>query len=74
MTATVVSLASRRRNPAPACTCPRHSLDALADRIRAALDDTEGELLIPRDHLADALADLVTTTDRLLPQTERTKP
>ena len=74
MTATVVSLASRRRNPAPACTCPRHSLDALASRIREVLDATEGELLIPREHLAAALADLTTTTDRLLPPTERTKP
>ena len=74
MTATVVSLASRRRNPAPACTCPRHSLDALASRIREVLDATEGELLIPREHLAGALADLTTTTDRLLPPTERTKP
>lgn len=74
MGAHVIDLSSRRRNPAPACTCPRHSLDALAARIRAALEQTDGELLIPRDHLADALADLVATTDRLLPPTERTKP
>ena len=74
MTADVIALDSRRRNPAPACTCPRHSLDALADRVRAVLDGTEGELLIPREHLADALVDLTATTDRLLPQTERTKP
>ena len=44
MTATVVSLASRRRNPEPTCNCPRHSLDALADRVRAVLDTTEGTI------------------------------
>lgn len=74
MSANVIDLASRRRDQAPACTCPRHSLDALADRVRRVLDATDGELLIPRDHLADALADLTATTDRLLPPTERTKP
>ncbi len=74
MTATVVDLASRRRNQTPTCACPRHELDALAGRVRNLLDQTEGELLIPRDHLAGVLADLSATTDRLLPPTERTKP
>lgn len=74
MTADVIALASRRRDQTPTCTCPRHSLDALAARVRVVLDSTEGELLIPREHLADALADLVATTDRLLPSQERTKP
>lgn len=74
MSANVIDLASRRRNPDPACTCPRHQLDALAARVRDVLDGTDGELLIPREHLADALVDLEATTDRLLPQNERTKP
>ncbi len=74
MSANVIDLASRRRNPEQTCTCPRHSLDALADRVRAVLENTDGELLIPREHLAEALADLVATTNRLLPPTERTKP
>ena len=72
MTATVVSLASRR-NPATGCQCPRHQLDALAERVRARLDECAGELLIPREHLADVLADLTATTNRLVPPNERTK-
>ena len=73
MTATVISLASRR-NPATGCQCPRHQLDALAGRVRNHLDAHAGELLIPRDVLADVLADLTATTNRLIPPTERTKP
>ena len=73
MSATVTSLASRR-NPASGCQCPRHQLDGLAERVRARLDENAGELLIPREHLADVLADLTTTTNRLLPRDERTKP
>lgn len=73
MTAAVISLASRR-DPATGCQCPRHQLDALAGRIRSQLDQTAGELLIPRDDLAAVLADVTATTDRLIPRTQRTKP
>ncbi len=74
MTATVVSLDARRRNAKPTCRCPRHELGALVDRIGARLADSEGSLLIPRDHLADALADLTHTTARLLEPAERSNP
>lgn len=63
---TIIDLATRRRTPAT-CDCPRHQLDALAGRIRRLLNDTEEQLLIPRDHLAQALDDLTATTARLLP-------
>ncbi|WP_275955895.1 hypothetical protein [Nocardioides aquaticus] len=42
--------------------------------MRAALDQTEGELLISRDELGIAYADLLATTDRLLPTERNTKP
>jgi len=74
MTATVVALASRRRNQPSTCDCPRHQLDALADRVRALLNEGAGSLLIPAEHLAAVLEVLTTTTDRLIPPTERTKP
>lgn len=74
MTATVVSLSSRRPEPKPACTCTRHQLDALADRTRGRLDDHD--LLIPRDVLELVLADIAQTTAAVLgtPPTERTNP
>lgn len=78
MTATVVSLASRRPAPPPACGCPRHRLEELSTRISDHLDATEGELLVPRDQVADLLADVLTTVgsvfnpDRLPPENERT--
>lgn len=74
MTATVISLDAKRRNAKPTCGCPRHELGALLDRIRARLDASEGSLLIPRDHLADSLADLTATTARLLEPVERANP
>lgn len=73
MTAPVIDLDSRRRQP-QACACPRHQLDALASRVSSLLDDTEGHLLIPRDHLSTALDDLRATTLRLLPPEERSNP
>lgn len=73
MAATVIPFPSQDRNPAPTC-CARCEMDALADRVRLALDQTAGELLIPREALAAAHADLIATTDRLLPPDERTKP
>ena len=74
MTATVISLSSRRPDPKQPCACPRHQLDALAGRVRDRLDQTEGSLLVARDDLAAVLADIRATTDRLIPSTERTAP
>lgn len=71
MTATVTSLASRRK-PEATCDCARHQLDALAARVRGLLDQDADALLIPRERLAAALEDLTATTDRLLPPRERT--
>jgi hypothetical protein len=66
MTATVVSLASHRRNREPACGCPRHRLEALTARATAELAGTEGELVISRDLLAALVDDLVTTIEAAL--------
>lgn len=74
MTATVVSLDSRSGEQRKPCECPRHQLAALADRVLDRLEETEGELLITREHLAAVLDDLTDTTRRLLPPTERTAP
>ncbi|MGB3761834.1 MAG: hypothetical protein WA966_01325 [Ornithinimicrobium sp.] len=74
MTATILTFPSRDRDHAP-CTCPRHSLDALAARVRSVIDGHAGELLVPLEALSEVYADLTSTTDRLLPpSTERTKP
>lgn len=75
MTATVISLQSRRPAPQPACGCTRHLLDALAARTSAQLD--EHDLLIPRDVLERVVADITRTTAAVLdgkPPTERTNP
>jgi hypothetical protein len=75
MTATVVSLDSRRPAPTPDCGCTRHLLDALASRTRDELDGHD--LLVPRDVLEAVLADITRTTAAVLdsrPPTERTKP
>jgi hypothetical protein len=75
MTATVVSLDSRRPAPTPACGCTRHLLDALASRTRDQLDGHD--LLIPRDVLEAVLTDITRTTTAVLdgtPPTERTNP
>ena len=75
MTATVVSLDSRRRNRPPTCGCPRHTLEALTARALAELAGTEGELLIPRQALADMVDDLVATVTAALKSShERTQP
>jgi hypothetical protein len=74
MTATVSSLDAKRRTAPSTCECPRHQLDALADRVRALLDRAGDALLIPREHLATVLDDLTATTDGLVPPTERTNP
>lgn len=66
MTATVVSLASHRRNREPACGCPRHRLEALTARAVTELAGTEGELIISRDVLAALVADLVSTVEAAL--------
>jgi hypothetical protein len=72
--AAVLSLDAKRRKAKPTCGCPRHELTALSDRFSARLAESEGSLLIPREHLTDALADLTATTARLLELTERTNP
>ncbi len=66
MTATVVSLDSRRRNQEPACGCPRHRLEALAGRALAELARSEGELLIPLPTLAALVDDLTRTVEAAL--------
>jgi hypothetical protein len=62
----VIDLASRR--PREAC-CPRHELDHLAARIADRLDDEPGPF-IERTALEDVLADVLATTNLLLPQRE----
>lgn len=74
MTATVIDLSSRLPQPRAACACTKHLLQALAERTAGALADSEGVLLIPRDLLADVLADIHDTTAAVLdgkPPTER---
>ena len=75
MTATIVSLGSRRPTPKPACGCTRHLLGALSARTAAELQDHD--LLVPRDVLERVLADIAQTTAAVLdgkPPTERTRP
>ena len=64
-----LAAAVSRKRP---CECPRHQLDALADRIRNRLENAGASLLVPADDLAAVLDDLTATTDRLIPPTERT--
>lgn len=87
MTATVISLDSRRRpqrhgaETCPACArkrdgeCFPHRLDSLARRLTLEAEATTGELLIDRDTfvrtIADALAVIATITDECLPEDER---
>jgi hypothetical protein len=61
MTAPVISLESRRRNPLPTYCCARHRLDALVERSLSELAGTADALLIPREVLADVVDDLVTS-------------
>lgn len=68
----VIPLPDQGPDPAP-CRCPRCELDALADRERAVLEQSAGELPIPREALTAAHADLIATTDLLLPPSEETK-
>ncbi len=77
MTATVISLASRRPQPRTretcgACSrgadgrireCYPHRLDSLAARLRLDLLDGEGELLVSRERFAGALVDALTVLD-----------
>lgn len=77
MTATVVSLASRRPAPQPDCGCPRHRLEALADRARERQADAAGQLLVSADALATLATDVITTIADVLastPPDERRKP
>jgi hypothetical protein len=61
VTARVISLDAKRRNPAPGCGCPQHQLEALAERIRYALDAHAAELLIPAPTFTAALTDAAQT-------------
>ena len=74
MTATVVSLESRRRNPAPACNCARHQLEGLVNRAQHRIADTAGELLIGRDVLAALVDDIAATVEQSIATNRRTKP
>jgi hypothetical protein len=65
------SIVSQPSQP-PQCRCPRHELEALADRIRARIAGTDS-LLLPISDMAAVLDDLTTTSARLLPPRQRTK-
>ena len=74
MTATVVSLASHRRNREPACGCPRHRLEALTARALEELAGTEGALLVDRELVAGLVEDLCATVAAALADNQRSKP
>lgn len=61
MSANVIPLASRRPQIEQTCRCPQHQMWDLADRVREALGQSEGELLISRDVHADVLEDVLST-------------
>jgi hypothetical protein len=61
MTATVISLASRRPVSEQTCTCVQHRMWDLADRVREELLSTEGELLVSREAHARVLEDVLHT-------------
>ncbi len=67
MSAQILDLTGRLNDRKQPCACPRHQLDALAGRVLASLDASEGHLLIARDELLAVLEDLTATTNRLLP-------
>lgn len=90
MTATVISLDSRRPQPTTAATCPAcqyrrdgsecypHRLDSLAGRLRGHFNSTAAELLVDRALLATALTDAIAVLDGIthecLPVDERKTP
>jgi hypothetical protein len=74
MTATVVSLDSRRRPQEPACGCARHRLEALTARALAELAGTDGELLVDRELVARLVDDLCATVSAALADSARTNP
>ncbi len=57
----------------PACRCPRHELEALAERIRAHVDRADS-LLVPVSDLSDVLDDVTATSARLLPPRQEARP
>lgn len=69
MAATVIQLDGRRPEPEPTCRCPQHRMWDLADRVSAALAETQDELLIPSATFAAVLDDVLTT----IAQTMRTR-
>jgi hypothetical protein len=79
MSATVISLASRRAQPRTRETCTScsrdadggirecypHRLDTLARRVRVELLTTEGELLVPRETSAACLGDVLAVLESI---------
>jgi hypothetical protein len=61
MTAIVVSLASLRPRPEQTCNCVQHRMWDLSDRVREALEQTHGELLVAREDYARVLEDVLQT-------------
>lgn len=63
MSANVIPLASRRSQSEPACRCPQHQMWDLADRVREALAQSDGELLVTRHAHVAVLEDVLSTID-----------
>lgn len=61
MSANVIPFASRRPQLEQTCRCPQHQMWDLADRVRAALAGTEGELLVDGLAHASVLEDVLST-------------
>jgi len=63
MTATITALDSRRPQP-ETCRCVQHQLWDLADRMRAALNASTGELLVDQAEHARVIEDALETLAR----------
>ena len=61
MDANVIPLASRRSQAEQTCRCPQHQMWDLADRVREALAQSDGELLVSQDAHAAVLEDVLET-------------
>ncbi|GAB6983522.1 hypothetical protein [Nocardioides pyridinolyticus] len=66
MSANVIPLASRRPQPEQTCRCPQHQMWDLADRVREALLQSQGELLVSRDDHAAVLEDVLSTIAQVM--------
>ena len=60
----VIDIATRRRRPVQPAGTPREEFEALAVRIATQLEHHDS-LLVPRTLVEDALADLLSTIERL---------